>query len=111
MIIFFCFLLDFAAAHLDEPCNLGLCLNSFLVPIKNVYCDSNHICKCEKGFIQVSRHKCAEPQEHGGHCENDNVCKFTDENLVCDRTRFKPVCDCRKSFYYETSEKKCIPRK
>lgn len=105
-----CFLLDYTAAHLDEPCNLGgICLNSFLVPIKNAFCDNN-ICRCNDGFIQVARHKCSEPQEYGDTCEHDKVCTFSDENLICDRTRFKPACECRKGYYYEIQHKKCIPQ-
>lgn len=111
LIVYLCFL-DSAVAHIDEPCNLSICLNTFFVPIKNAYCDTNdNICKCNKGFVAVGRHKCSEFQEYGGQCEHENVCKATDENLVCDRTRYKPLCECRKGFYYEVQEKKCIPRK
>lgn len=110
-LVFLCFMQDIAEAHLDEPCNLGICVNTFFVPIKNAYCDmSDNICKCNKGFVQVGRHKCAEFQQYGGQCEHENMCKATDENLVCDRTRYKPLCECRKGFYYEVLEKKCIPQ-
>lgn len=98
-------------AHLGEDCTIfDFCLNSFKMPITNAFCDSDKVCKCKEGFLSVGHHLCVLPQHYGGSCDHDNVCKYFDENSICDKSRGK-VCECRKSYQYDKIKGKCILRK
>lgn len=79
-----------------------------MVPIQHAYCDNNNRCRCKDGYVPVSHHQCVETQYPGKPCENDNVCRFKDENSFCDTNRRSPICECKKSHIYDSEQKKCI---
>lgn len=107
-LILFCCDLDDSLAHIGEECKMGFCMNALFIKIRNTYCDSNNLCQCEDGYINVALHKCAQIQNVGGLCDHDLQCKTMDEFAHCDKSHFKSTCSCRKGYQYDEYRKKCF---